>query len=106
MKKKLDKINKELGDEKRKFEGKDSLYKNLNTSVDNLKNDIKEKELKIKEYIIKELNHKTEITSLMDLIESLYAKDKIKYQKICNKLDQDIQNSLTILATSYKFKWS
>ena len=124
LKEKLDDTNKRLDERQRIYEAKSSNMQNLQTSVDTLENKIKEKDLLIKikdkqiiinDNIIKEkdeeFNRKEniltkEVTGLSDIIESMFSKDKSKFENAYNRLSSESQRNLINLATVYKFKWS
>jgi len=124
LKFKLDEANKKVEDRQRLYEAKVSNMQSLQTTYDTLERKINEKDILIKlrdkqitesDNKIKEKDNEIsrkenifmkEVAGLTDIIESMFSKDKSKFDNAYFKLSTNTQNNLLAFGKSYKFKWS
>ena len=121
---KLDEANKKVEERQRLYEAKISNMQSLQTTYDTLERKINEKDILIKlrdkqitesdnkiqakdkEILRKENIYMKEVTGLTDIIESMFSRDKSKFDTAYFKLSTNSQNNLQTFGKSYKFKWS
>ena len=124
LKMKLDEANKKVEERQRLYEAKVSNMQSLQTTYDTLERKINEKDILIKlrdkqitesdkkiqekdkEILRKENIYMKEVTGLTDIIESMFSKDKSKFDTAYFKLSTNSQSNLQTFGKSYKFKWS
>jgi hypothetical protein len=124
LKMKLDEANKKVEERQRLYEAKISNMQSLQTTYDTLERKINEKDILIKlrdkqitesdnkiqakdkEILRKENIYMKEVTGLTDIIESMFSRDKSKFDNAYFKLSTNSQNNLQTFGKSYKFKWS
>ncbi len=123
LREKTERLSKKLEDTARMIEAKQSIVNNLIAQNDALQNQIKERDLKIKfkdKQIItndnlnkekdedmkrKEIFFSKEIQALNEIIESMFSKNKQKFEINFFKLSNISQQNLNSWASIYKFKW-
>ena len=123
LREKTERLSKKLEDTARMIEAKQSIVNNLIAQNDALQNQIKERDLKIKfkdKQIItndnlnkekdedikrKEMFFSKEIQALNEIIESMFSKNKQKFEINFFKLSNISQQNLNSWASIYKFKW-
>ena len=124
LKMKLDEANKKVEQRQRLYEAKISNMQSLQTNYDNLERKMNEKDILIKmrdrqitennnkiQEIDKEISRKEniymkEVAGLTDVIESMFSRDRAKFDNAYFKLSTNSQNNLQTFGKSYKFKWS
>jgi hypothetical protein len=123
LKEKIERLKKKLEDTTRVAESKENITNNLKAYCDALQNQIKERDLTIKfkdKQIItndtlnkekeegimrKETFFSKEVQALYEVIESMFCKNKSKFELGFFKLSTQAQKNLNNWATTYKFKW-
>ena len=124
LKMKLDEANKKVEERQRLYEAKISNMQSLQTTYDTLERKINEKDILIKlrdkqitesdnkiqakdkEILRKENIYMKEVTGLTDIIESMFSRDKSKFDNAYFKLSTNSQNNLQNFVKSYKLKWN
>ena len=124
LKIKLDEANKKVEHRQRLYEAKISNMQSLQTNYDNLERKINEKDILIKmrdkqitesdnkikekdkEILRKENIYMKEVAGLTDIIESVFSKDKAKFDNAYFRISTNSQNNLQNFVKSYKVKWS
>jgi len=124
LKMKLDEANKKVEHRQRLYEAKISNMQSLQTNYDTLERKINEKDILIKmrdkqitesnnkikekdkEILRKENIYTKEVAGLTDIIESVFSKDKAKFDNAYFRISTNSQNNLQNFVKSYKVKWS
>ena len=124
LKMKLDEANKKVEERQRLYEAKVSNMQSLQTTCDTLERKINEKDILIKlrdkqitendnkikekdkEILRKETIYTKEVTGLTDIIESVFSKDKSKFDNAFFRISTISQNNLHNFVKSFKLKWS
>ena len=87
----------------RKMNEKDILIKMRDRQITESNNKIQEID---KEILRKENIYMKEVAGLMDIIESVFSKDKAKFDNAYFRISTNSQNNLQNFVKSYKVKWS
>jgi hypothetical protein len=124
LKMKLDEANKKVEERQRLYEAKISNMQSLQTTYDTLERKINEKDILIKlrdkqitesdnkikekdkEILRKENIYMKEVAGLTDIIESVFSKDKSKFDNAYFRISTNSQNNLQNFVKSYKLKWN
>ena len=135
-KEKLDEANKAIDDKNTIIDSQSSIIKNKDMVINVLENTNKENDIKVKiklknmqdnlekqkeliekefinekkslenEYIRDKQIYMIEIENLHEIIESIFSKQKVKFENAYKNLSQTSQEKLRNGALNYKYKWS